>query len=372
LPRHAGPCWYHHGVRPLLCALAACLVLRAQTGENVLLVVNGNDPVSRRIADYYRPRRSIPAANVCTIQSETGEEVSWEIYERQIEAPVAGCLKRGGLSEKVLYIVTAMGVPLKIAGAGSGFAAEYGSVDSELALLYSKIKGTNYPRTGAVKNPFYMRTDAPFAHPRFPIYLVARLAAYDFEDVKAVIDRAQPARNRGVFVLDVAPGGDDAGNAWLRSAAAQLPKDRVVLDETPGAVYDQKNVIGYAGWGSNDRGRRRHLGFEWLPGAVAAEYVSSNGRTLRKPPDNWTYTNWGDVFHYFAGSPQGLSADLLHDGATAAPGNVYEPFLAGCARPDYLLPAWFRGRNLADSYYASIQWLSWQGVLFGDPLCALK
>jgi uncharacterized protein (TIGR03790 family) len=62
---------------------------------------------------------------------------------------------------------------------------------------------------------------------------------------------------------------------------------------------------------------------------------------------------------------------MLHDGATGASGNVYEPFLAGCARPDYLLPAYFHGRNLAESYYLSLPWLSWQGIVLGDPLCAL-
>ena len=68
---------------------------------------------------------------------------------------------------------------------------------------------------------------------------------------------------------------------------------------------------------------------------------------------------------------QSLSADYLHQGATAATGNTYEPFLAGCARPDYLLPAYFDGRTLAESYYLSVPWLSWQGVLLGDPLCRL-
>ncbi len=74
---------------------------------------------------------------------------------------------------------------------------------------------------------------------------------------------------------------------------------------------------------------------------------------------------------FWAGSPQGLSADLIHEGATGASGNAYEPFLAGCARPDYVLPAYFEGRNLAESFYLGIPFLSWQGVVFGDPLCSL-
>ena len=70
-------------------------------------------------------------------------------------------------------------------------------------------------------------------------------------------------------------------------------------------------------------------------------------------------------------SRQNLSADYLHEGATGVSGNVYEPFLTGCARPDYLLPAYFQGRTLADSYYLSLPYLSWQGIVLGDPLCSL-
>jgi len=103
----------------------------------------------------------------------------------------------------------------------------------------------------------------------------------------------------------------------------------------------------------------------------ATEYVSTSARTFTRPPDTWKYTTWQDKAHWFGGSPQGLSADLIHEGATGASGNVYEPFLAGCARPDYLLPAWYQGRNLADSYYISLVLLSWQGVVLGDPLCSL-
>jgi uncharacterized protein (TIGR03790 family) len=94
-------------------------------------------------------------------------------------------------------------------------------------------------------------------------------------------------------------------------------------------------------------------------------------RTLKRPPDDWAYTTWQDHEHQWAGSPQSLTADLIHEGATGASGNVYEPYLAACARPDYVLPAYFEGRNLAESFYLGISFLSWQTVILGDPLCSL-
>jgi uncharacterized protein (TIGR03790 family) len=362
--------WYYRSVI-LLLLLMVCAPLAAQTGEQVLLVVNRKDAVSSQIAGYYRSRRSIPLQNVCYLETTSEEEIHWDLYVREIETPVGECLKKQQLTEKVLYIVLTMGIPLKVDGGGSGVASEHASVDSELTLLYQKLRGKQFSRAGQVANPFFGQRLAPFRHPQFPIYLVTRLAAYDLNDVKGMIDRSLAARNTGRFVLDSVEANGDGDN-WMHTAAMLLPASRVLLDTSPKVLYGLTDVIGYASWGSNDVNRKkRMLGFQWLPGAVAMEYVSTSARTMKRPPDNWNLTSWKDTMHYFAGSPQGLSADLIHDGATAATGNVYEPYLIACARPDYLIPAYFDGRNVAESYYLSIPFLSWQGVLLADPLCSL-
>jgi uncharacterized protein (TIGR03790 family) len=356
--------------------LLAAVCIQAQTGANVLLVVNNNDPVSRQIADYYRLRRSVPTANVCPLDVTSRETIDWRIYTDQIERPVADCLKKHNLREQVLYIVTTRGVPLRIDGkSGSLQTSEQSSVDSDLALLYGKLTGRQYPRDGAVPNPYFGKRDLPFRHPLVPLYLVTRLAAYDLADMKAMVDRSLAARNRGKFVLDISAASRGAygeGNEWLRTAALLLPPARLILDTRPEALYDQRDVIAYAGWGSNDDARkRRWLGFEWLPGAIVTDYVSTNARTFEQPPKEWTFLTTNDRTQLFAGSGQSLSADYLHEGATGASGNVYEPFLVGCVRPEYLLPAYAHGRNLAESYYLALPYLSWMGVVLGDPLCSL-
>ena len=347
--------------------------LAAQTGENVLLVINQNDPVSRDIGDYYRPRRGVPDRNVCSIAMTSAEEIDWGTYERQIERPVGECLKKANLTEKVLYIALTLGVPLRVAGPGNGAVTETCSVDSELTLLYARLKGVKTERAGWASNPYFMKRDELFAHPRFPIYLVTRLAAFDVVEAKQMIDRSLAARNHGRFVLDLNSGGDEEGNNWLRTASLLLPTDRVILDATKDVLYGQRDVIGYASWGSNDKARKqRDLGFQWLPGAIATEFVSTNGRTFKRPPDTWTYTNWSDRLHLWEGSPQGLTTDLVHQGATGASGNVFEPYLSACVRPDYLFPAYYHGHNLAESYYVAMPYLSWQGIVLGDPLCSIR
>jgi uncharacterized protein (TIGR03790 family) len=353
-------------VLKVLLPFVVVLSLRAQSGENVLVVVNRNDPTSVQIGEYYQSRRSVPAANICRIGTVADENISWQTYESEIEHPIADCLKRAGLQEKVLYIVTTLGVPLKMTDGEGGPMTENASVDSELTLLYARMKGATYPRAGPLRNPYFGERAAPFRHPAYPIYLVTRLSGWNFAEVRAMIDRALAARNRGKFVIDTRGPEENDGDNWLRTAASLLPPDRVVLENTRAVLFGMKDVIGYASWGSNDPGRqRRWMGFEWLPGAIVSDFVSTNARSLRQPPDNWTLSV------PFVGWQQNLSADYLHEGATGASGHVYEPYLATIARPDYLFPAYYQGRNLAESYYLAMPVLSWQNVVLGDPLCSL-
>ncbi len=348
-------------------------LLPAQSIANVLLVVNDASALSRQIGQYYAGRRSVPSRNICHIRTAETENIARVKYDREIAGPIGACLTRNRLTEQVLYIVTTGGVPLRIPGGGEGMEGDGAAVDSELTLLYSDLKqGKSHPIAGPALNPYFGQREAKFEHPAFPIYLVTRLAAYDLAGVKAIIDRSMHAENRGKFVIDTESPELKEGDSWLREAANLLPKDRVIFDGSYNVVYDQTGVIGYAGWGSNDHQRhRRFLGFQWLPGAIATEFVSTNGRTFQKPPENWNISDWNSKALWFAGSPQTLTADYLLEGATAATGHVDEPYLAMTPHPEYLLPAYYSGRNLAESYYMSIRGLSWQNIVIGDPLCSL-
>jgi uncharacterized protein (TIGR03790 family) len=355
----------------LFAVVVAPFLLLGQTPDSVLIVVNQPSALSRQIGEYYAARRRIPASNICRLNASTDEEISRSDFDNQIARPIQNYLRGHNLVEKVLYIVTTAGVPLKIRG-NLGLSAEAASVDSELTLLYFDLHGRNHALPAGIANPFFGKTNAPFRHPDFPIYLVTRLAGFDFDDVKGIIDRALIARNRGKFVIDLKASDNTRGNAWLLQAAQQLAHDRVLLDNSRTVLDHQSEVIGYASWGSNDPDRKqRHLGFRWLPGAIMTEYVSTNGRTFARPPDSWNMGAWGDSKATFAGSPQSLTADYIHDGVTGASGHVYEPYLQFTPRPNILLPAYYHGRNLAESYYLAIPLLSWMNIVVGDPLCTL-
>jgi uncharacterized protein (TIGR03790 family) len=348
--------------------------LAAQTAENVLVVINDNSEISRKIGEYYAGRREIRGRNLCRIKAVEQEEVSWQVYRSEVETAVGKCLEAADLKEQILYIVTTKGVPLKIGGSG-GKRGDAASVDSELTLLYQRLEGKSPPTSGPARNPFFGRMAEKFDHAAFPIYLVTRLTGYDFGDVRGLIDRSLQARNRGVFVADLSSAGTDEGNRWLREAAQSLPADRVRVDQTHAVVYAVEDVIAYASWGSNDDQRlkegRRWLGFRWLPGAVATEYVSTDARTFNKPPDSWTFSTGKAPNSHFGGSSQSLTADFIAEGASGASGHVYEPFLQFSPRPQYLFRAYFSGRNLAESFYLAMPAVSWMNVVVGDPLCTI-
>lgn len=56
------------------------------------------------------------------------------------------------------------------------------------------------------------------------------------------------------------------------------------------------------------------------------------------------------------------------EGAAVTVGNVYEPFLGACHRFDIFVDRLLDGYTVAEASWMSMPVLSWQGLVFGDPL----
>lgn len=366
-------CWRLLTAGLLCCALAWPGAAGAQTGENVLVVINTSQPDSVKIGEYYATVRRVPANNVVRISAGTAEVVSRESYERTIEQPVGKWIARHSLQDKVLYLVLAKGVPLRISGT-SGREGTESSVDSELTLLYRKLAGIRTAVIGRVENPYYLNQGAlseakPFTRFAADIYLVTRLDGFTAGDVIKLIDRAQAPGRDGKIVLDQpSQTTERIGDRWVIEAGdriRELPGERLVLETTPAPASSDAPVLGFFSWGSNDpsnRLRRHDLSF--ANGAIAATFVSTDGRTFVEPDDTWT-----------PGARPGadadsLAADLVREGLTGVIANVSEPYLDATARPQIFFPAYLTGFNLAESFYLSMPYLSWQTIVIGDPLCA--
>ena len=366
--------------------LLACLSLLsappalAQSGANVLLVVNETSADSGRIAEHYARIRSVPSNQVLRIKLDAVDEIEREVFDAQIQMPIANWLGQHAAQDRILYIVLTKGIPLRIKGT-SGRNGTIASVDSELTLLYARLVGHGGTVVGRLTNPYFLGR-APlvqaktFSHQEFGLYLVTRLDGYTVEDVLGLIDRGAAPVREGRILLDQKAAQDDpVGNEWLKAAVDRLTAsgfgERVVSETTEQVLSGEKNVLGYYSWGSNDRAiTRRRFGFGFVPGAIAGMFVSSDGRTFNEPPAAWTIGTWNDKTTYFAGSPQSLAGDLIREGVTGVAGHVEEPYLDGTIRPDILFPAYLSGFNLAESFYLAMRYVSWQTVVVGDPLCA--
>jgi uncharacterized protein (TIGR03790 family) len=352
----------------------------AQSTANLLLVVNTASADSDTVARHYITRRGVPSQNVCLLVAPTTESITREAYTALIEQPIWKCITAAKAQDRILYIVLTKGVPIRITGT-AGRTGTSASVDSELTLLYRRRTGRVAPVSGFVANPYFagaaaIDTIKPFAHDWFDIYLVTRLDGYSVRDVETLIDKGiAPARD-GRFVLDErASLVDSGGDAWLRTAAQRLRAqglgERVVLDESTKVLTQQTKVQGYYSWGSNDPAiHQRHFDLEFVPGALAAEFVSTDGRTFKEPPQTWLPANTATKESIYSGSHQSLIGDFIRDGVTGAAGHVDEPYLDGTIRPEILFPAYVSGRNLAEAFYAAMPYLSWQTLVIGDPLCA--
>jgi uncharacterized protein (TIGR03790 family) len=363
-------------VAVVVIACLTCISARAQGPENILLVVNKDSKLSKAVGQYYQQRRNVPASQVCFIKTLDQEEIGRVTFEDEVRKPILNCLTKGALQDRILYIVLTKGVPLKIKASERNDQA---SVDSELTLAYQDLLGVPRVLKGGSANPYFSNSVSGnlrrFSHREFPMYLVTRLDGYDLADIRALIDRGLSPSREGRFVLDLSYDDNATGNNWLREAAIKLkeagiPESRIRLETTTAFLTGEKEVLGYAGWGSNDRSNHsRFLNNTWVNGALLVEFVSTDARTFERPPKKWTSGKWDDPPEsFFAGSPQSLIADYIHEGVTGAAGNVYEPYLGACVRPQILFPAYLRGLNLAESYYAAIPLLSWQTVVIGDPL----
>lgn len=358
----------------LVLGLAA-LPLSAAGPDNVLLVINTKSPLSLRLGEFYANWHKLKPEQVCRLSTTTEESISRANYESEIVSRISSCLTRTGRIERTFYIVLTKGLPLRITPLLSGEwkLSDGAAVDSELTLIYAKLKGEQTLLPGYLSNPFFGRVNEPFSHPAFPIYLVTRIAGYTYEQTVASIQRCRGARNVGKVVVDLRDESDTTGNDWLRTTSILLPASRVLIEATPKVIASAGSVIGYASWGSNDKSRRlRKSGMEWLPGAIATEYVSSSLRTLEEPPASWQIGTWANQNSYFKGSPQSMILDYIAEGASGVSGAVDEPYLGLTTRPNFLLPAYLNGRNLAESFFLAMPALSWQIIVIGDPLCSLQ
>jgi uncharacterized protein (TIGR03790 family) len=352
--------------------------------QRVIILANGTDPDSLRIARHYASARSVPVENIIALKMASGETTTWRDFVADIWQPLRDELVRRRWIDAVLMegtddigrkkyavnghrltaLVICRGVPIRIVHEpafytenlpltrSQEFRTNAGVVDSELGLLGA----ASYNINAFVPNPLFQNDLASDVN-RGQVIAVGRLDGPSPEDAMALVDRALAVERVGLIgraYVDI--GGIHAeGDRWFEIVASQLATlgfdtavDRSPSTMPPTARCDQPAL--YFGWYAADlNGPFTLPGFQFAPGAIALHIHSFSAGTLRSPTIGWT-------------------APFVARGVAATVGNVNEPYLNLTHHPDALLRALSRGMPLGEAGLYALPALSWQPLLLGDPL----
>ncbi len=325
---------------------------------HVLVVINSKSPDSVAIGAYYVQKRHIPRSNVCTVSCPTVEECSKMEYETQVEAPIIRFLSRTlgsntptdqSFAQSIDFIVLTKGFPIRM-------HEGLWSTDSILASLGQTLRKDHIP------NPYFNKAER-FTFAKFHCRLVTRLEGYTRADCLKLVDNSLAAKPlKGPFFLHTGPGHEDNNykfvNDGMRAADFLLKAKgfQSTLDTGEAFPGNQKNLMGYFSWGSNDAhfDKAAYNSLSFAPGGIAETVVSTSGRTFRNPAE----------------PGQSLIADLIAQGVTGCKGYVSEPYADAIAHAGLLFDRYTNGFSLAESFYAATRYLCWKDVVIGDPLCA--
>ena len=77
-----------------LLLLAITSTARALEPSEILMIVNGNAPVSRKLAEFYAEKRHVPVANLVELDLPSREDINRDEYRKKIALPVRSFRRR--------------------------------------------------------------------------------------------------------------------------------------------------------------------------------------------------------------------------------------------------------------------------------------
>ncbi len=355
--------------RCFLTAILGCSVAMALLPEQVVVVYNAASTRSEQCARAYCNKRSVPYANCIGLSGLKGETISRQDFDTKLRYALLQQLQQKGWSlpaqpasgiRPVRALLLMPDLPLRVredAEPGkkpTHLTQNCASVDSELMLL-----GAKYELRGPLNNPYFNKS-GKVEHTKPPVLPVCRIDAPDDASIRRMINHPVAVEKRGLWgwvVVD--QGGPYAqGDKWFTDAA------RLAREHGQALFHEESRKLlapayplmldtsVYFGWYTNPAygpfHPKSHADFQFAPGAIAYHLHSFSGTSV-KSPNTWV-------------------GALLQRGASVTAGNVYEPTLGGTIRLDIFYDRLLKGYTVAEAALIATPWISWQGVVLGDPL----
>jgi uncharacterized protein (TIGR03790 family) len=233
------------------------------------------------------------------------------------------------------------------------------ALDSELSLLEMDY----YPRNSWLPN--YLRYDMP-PQQAVQMLMVMRMDAPEPSQVTDMILASMKIEqvgltgriivdSRGIPANDPKQGGYGVYDEHVRQLAkfikakTKMPlmwDDKPEVITLPPGAPKIKDVALYCGW--YQVGGMAPI-FDFKPGSVGFHIASFTMQHLHEHP-NWT-------------------GQMLKEGISATLGAVNEPYVTAFPNPDDFFPLLLTGKlTLAEVYWKTVPWTSWQICMIGDPL----
>ncbi len=303
------------------------------------LIVNEQDPLSVKIAEYYQKKRAIPDGNVIRISFEPGQTVMhpgvFAVLQKSVEAKTPVHIQAYALTWAAPYRVGCM------------------SISSAFALGYDiKYCATGCKPTTAT---LYSNSDSLRPYRDFSIRPTMLLAAEDLSQAKKLIDRGVAADGLAVtstglrgsaYLLETTDKSRNVRKAFFpairQKFADRLPIKILQAD----SVKARPDIMFYF---AGTRFVEDIDSNVYLPGAMADHLTSTGGK--------------------LTDSSQMSALRWLEAGATGSYGTVVEPcnLLAKFPNPGIALTKYSQGESLLEAYWKSVK-TPGQGVFIGEPL----
>ncbi|UCB53820.1 MAG: TIGR03790 family protein [Thiotrichales bacterium] len=304
--------------------------------QQLAIVVNKDDPQSRRIADYYQVMRGIPDENVIEVNMPVGKNRIGAEKFKKIYQQV-----RNSTPAYVQFYALAWSRP---------FRAGCMSITSAFAFGFDEAycaKGCNSTRQSAY---FNSATRTPWRD--YGMRPSMMLAGSSLEQIQDMIDRgvkADASYPKGTaYLVSTSDKARNVRSHFFPSAAEQLGKRIDIKIESTDALTGRDDVLFYI----TGKVRVDKIETNRFVGGAIADHLTSAGGVL------------------FGGRQMSILR-WLDAGATASYGTVVEPcaFPQKFPHPGVVIDRYTRGETLIEAYWKSVAWPG-QGVFVGEPLAS--
>ena len=272
------------------------------TPAEVLVLIDSNSSISRRVGEYYALKRRIPGDNILYLSPPSNVVFSYSLseYKTTIEQPVMNYIQSRNPSIKYIVLSWGFGYKVEVDSLRDGSSVEG-------LLGYLPVSQAKDDMKATI--PTYYNSGKHIEeYATLPVYIVGRIDGYTEEIAKRIIDDAISAEQTGVVGKSyLLPGGDVIADRVV----ALHEKMKVLLGEANAKIdkYELETDPMYTEMGLKYRGINANIG-DWnsLFKGGAADCLfyyggDANGRA-----------EYYDVFDWVKGS---LSIDLRL-GETAA------------------------------------------------------